>query len=106
MQHFAEDPLNFVGDVRARTANEILKGFRDVQRKEPLLKVPILAIHGTADKITSYTVRVLGKPLRCLRCAPLVEHSSRTMFELECMANITSGPLRRASCSCNTSVRG
>ncbi|CAL8470596.1 g10138 [Coccomyxa elongata] len=55
VKHFAEDPLNFVGDVRARTANEILKGFRDVQRKEALLRVPILAIHGTADKITSYT---------------------------------------------------
>jgi hypothetical protein len=59
VRHFAEDPLNFVGDVRARTANEILKGFRDVQRKEALLTLPILAIHGTADKITSYTVRVL-----------------------------------------------
>ncbi len=55
VKHFAEDPLNFVGDLRARTANEILKGFRDVQRKEALLKIPILAIHGTADKITSYT---------------------------------------------------
>ncbi len=55
VEHFAQDPLNFVGDVRARTANEILKGFRDVQRKEKLLRLPILAIHGTADKITSYT---------------------------------------------------
>ena len=36
--HFAQDPLNFVGDVRARTANEILKGFRDIQRKESLLR--------------------------------------------------------------------
>ena len=52
VQHFAQDPLNFVGDVRARTANELLKGFRDIQRKEKLLKLPILAMHGTADKIT------------------------------------------------------
>ena len=52
VQHFAQDPLNFVGDVRARTANELLKGFRDVQHKEKLLKLPILAMHGTADKIT------------------------------------------------------
>ncbi|CAL5220245.1 g2225 [Coccomyxa viridis] len=55
VQHFAQDPLNFVGDLRARTANEILKGFRDIQKKEKLLRLPILAIHGTADKITSYT---------------------------------------------------
>ena len=53
--HFAQDPLNFVGDLRARTANEILKGFKDVQHKEKQLRLPILAIHGTADKITSIT---------------------------------------------------
>lgn len=62
VQHFADDPLNFVGDVRARTANEILKGFRDVQHKEGALALPILAIHGTADKITSYTVRSCRLP--------------------------------------------
>lgn len=57
VNRFADDVLNFVGNVRARTANEIMRGFRDVQRKEAALTLPILAMHGTADKITSYTVR-------------------------------------------------
>jgi hypothetical protein len=56
VNRFADDALNFVGNVRARTANEIMRGFRDVQRKEAQLTLPILAMHGTADKITSYTV--------------------------------------------------
>lgn len=59
---FVADPLCFVGNVRARTANEFLKGFRDVQRKEAQLVLPILAMHGTADKITSCLVRALHQP--------------------------------------------
>ena len=58
VNRFADDPLNFVGNVRALTANEIMRGFRDIQRKEAQLTVPVLAMHGTADKITSYTVRL------------------------------------------------
>ena len=51
---FAADPLNFVGNVRAKTANELLKGFREVQQRQAELAVPLLALHGTDDHITSY----------------------------------------------------
>ncbi|KAK9826121.1 hypothetical protein WJX81_005243 [Elliptochloris bilobata] len=51
---FAADPLNFVGNVRAKTANELLKGFREVQQRQAELRVPLLALHGTHDHITSY----------------------------------------------------
>lgn len=54
---FAADPLNFVGNVRAKTANELLKGFREVQQRQTELALPLLALHGTQDHITSYPVR-------------------------------------------------
>ena len=46
-----EDPLNNLGNLRARTANEILKGFRHLQRHERELRVPIYAHHGTDDHL-------------------------------------------------------
>ena len=55
---FAADPLNFVGNVRAKTANELLKGFREVQQRQTELQLPLLALHGTQDHITSYPVRL------------------------------------------------
>lgn len=64
VREFVADPLCFVGNVRARTANEFLKGFRDVQRREAELVLPILAMHGTADKITSCLVRSMSPPMR------------------------------------------
>jgi len=54
---FAADPLNFVGNVRAKTANELLKGFREVQARQGELALPLLALHGTADHITSFPAR-------------------------------------------------
>ena len=57
VRSFKEDPYNFVGPVRARTGNELLKGFRDLQAKEHELGLPIYAHHGNADKITSLPVR-------------------------------------------------
>ncbi|KAK9829537.1 hypothetical protein WJX72_006371 [[Myrmecia] bisecta] len=53
VRDFVEDPLNYPGDVRCKTANEILKAFREAQRKEHLLTLPIYAHHGTADLVTS-----------------------------------------------------
>ena len=57
VRSFKEDPYNFVGPVRARTGNELLKGFRDLQAKEHELGLPVYAHHGNADKITSLPVR-------------------------------------------------
>ena len=57
VRSFKKDPYNFVGPVRARTGNELLKGFRDLQAQEHELGLPIYAHHGNADKITSLPVR-------------------------------------------------
>ena len=53
-----EDPLNNLGNLRARTANEILKGFRHLQRHERELRLPIYAHHGTEDHLADVQVRI------------------------------------------------
>lgn len=55
VKDYLNDPLNFIGPVRARTANELMKGFRKVQSHQQELTVPILAVHGTQDRCTSLT---------------------------------------------------
>lgn len=54
---YVNDPLNFVGPVRARTGNELLKGFRAaaaaLAARGGLDAPPLLAIHGDADRCTS-----------------------------------------------------
>lgn len=50
---YVEDPLNIVGNIRARTGNEILHGFRHVNGKERQITLPIYAAHGTNDHTTS-----------------------------------------------------
>lgn len=57
VEDYVNDKLNFVGPVRSRTANEILKGFRAVGRRHSELALPILAVHGTSDHCTSLPVR-------------------------------------------------
>lgn len=53
---YVNDKLNFVGPVRARTGNEILKGFKACDERQAQLKLPILAVHGTRDRCTSLPV--------------------------------------------------
>ena len=53
VEAYRKDPLNFVGNVRARTANELLRGFRAVAPLAPKLAVPALVLFGDADKIAS-----------------------------------------------------
>ena len=61
---YVNDKLNFVGPVRARTGNEILKGFKACDARQAQLKLPILAVHGTHDRCTSLPVG--GLPCRCV----------------------------------------
>lgn len=82
---FVADPLCFVGNVRARTANEFLKGFRDVQRKEAQLALPILAMHGTADKITSCLVGPRATPVCWLLPGSLPRSCCRHGVLCSCM---------------------
>jgi len=59
VQDYVNDKLNFIGPVRARTGNEILKGFRSMEHRQAQLQLPILAVHGTSDRCTSLPVQPL-----------------------------------------------
>jgi hypothetical protein len=63
VQDYVNDKLNFIGPVRARTGNEILKGFRSLEHRQAQLQLPILAVHGTSDRCTSLPVHPLPQNL-------------------------------------------
>lgn len=54
VKDYCDDPLNFHGMVKARVANELLKGFAVLAANTSEYKLSMLAIHGDADKITSF----------------------------------------------------
>lgn len=54
VKDYCDDPLNFHGMVKARVANEMLKGFAVLAANTSEYKLSMLAIHGDADKITSF----------------------------------------------------
>ncbi|KAL6751088.1 alpha/beta-hydrolase [Haematococcus lacustris] len=53
VREYLEDPLNYVDDVKARTGNEVLKGFKAMQKLRSKISVPLYACHGTMDRCTS-----------------------------------------------------
>jgi hypothetical protein len=54
--------------VRARTGNEILKGFRSLEQRQAQLQLPILAVHGTNDRCTSLPVHPLSSNVASICC--------------------------------------
>jgi acylglycerol lipase len=46
------DPLNYKGRMPARTGAELLKATHDIQERMEALTLPLLLIHGTADRLT------------------------------------------------------
>lgn len=50
------DPYNVLGNVRARTANEMLHAFKYVACHESELELPIYAHHGTKDRLANLGV--------------------------------------------------
>ena len=53
---FKADDLNFVGQMRVRTAVELAKGFVAIKEARSGFTMPVYAHHGTADIITSPAV--------------------------------------------------
>lgn len=53
VQEYVEDPLNYVGPVRARTAHQCLAACGEVNRRAPEITVPVYACHGQLDRCTS-----------------------------------------------------
>eukprot|EP00884_Botryococcus_braunii_P017682 jgi/Botrbrau1/4598/Bobra.60_2s0083.1 len=54
VKEYVEDPLNHVGMVKSRVAHEMLKGFGILAANASQYNMPMLALHGDADKITSF----------------------------------------------------
>ena len=69
------DPLLARGNVRARTANEMLRAFAHVRRFGHLVWLPIYAHHGTNDHLASIQVRCrsCGLALRLTRALSLAQ---------------------------------
>eukprot|EP00775_Hariotina_reticulata_P010127 gene10127-10285_t len=53
VQRFVSDPLVFHGDLRVRTGNELLKAMTYLAHHRKQLQLPIYAVHGTNDHVTS-----------------------------------------------------
>jgi len=48
---YVNDPLVYRGRIRARLGAEILKTLQELQRQMPQINLPILIMHGTADRL-------------------------------------------------------
>ena len=53
MEAFKSDPLNWNGRARIRTAVEMIAAGRDALRRASALTIPLLAMHGADDQLTS-----------------------------------------------------
>jgi len=53
VKDYVNDPLNTVGNTKARTGQEVLSAFRALVALTPQFEVPLLALHGTSDHCTS-----------------------------------------------------
>lgn len=50
---WSADPLNYHGKTRMRTASEIVRAGADALKQAPTLTIPLLAMHGADDTLTS-----------------------------------------------------
>lgn len=48
---YRADPLNYLGKIRARTGAELLAATSRVQKKMPTIKLPVLVMQGSEDRI-------------------------------------------------------
>ena len=101
-----EDPLNSQGNVRARTANEMLKAFGHVAQQEKQLVLPIYAHHGEEDRLANLAVRSLAEtqpapaPVRLLGRVPrCLEH---TCGSATLMVSVLVQAVRRMLDNCSS----
>lgn len=53
VEKYVNDPLNYHGKIRARTGAESLAAVERVVAGLPRIALPVLVLHGTADRLTS-----------------------------------------------------
>lgn len=51
---YMNDPLNYLDGTRARTGAEMIKTIKHLSHKFSEMKIPLLALHGTGEKLTDY----------------------------------------------------
>jgi alpha-beta hydrolase superfamily lysophospholipase len=49
---YVNDPLVYRGKIRARFGGEVIKTMQKLPRQMPKINLPILIMHGTADRLT------------------------------------------------------
>jgi acylglycerol lipase len=50
---YVEDPLNFVGNVRVRTARQVERGMNRLKPHYKKITIPVYGLHGESDRCTS-----------------------------------------------------
>eukprot|EP00892_Ulva_mutabilis_P006370 jgi/Ulvmu1/4104/UM019_0083.1 len=53
-QDYVDDPLNYVGPVRVKTARKIEGAMKALKKQYPDFTLPVFGQHGSADKCTSF----------------------------------------------------
>jgi len=48
---YLKDPLNSPGNLSLYTANEVMRGLREIKTRVSEIKVPLLVLHGELDKV-------------------------------------------------------
>ncbi len=51
VEAYENDPLNYLGGILARTGSEVLKSTKQITTQAHSISLPILIMHGTADKL-------------------------------------------------------
>jgi len=49
---YREDPLVYHGKIRARLGGELINAMRKIRKQMPQLKLPVLIMHGSADRLS------------------------------------------------------
>lgn len=51
-EDYDKDPLNYRGGIRAGLGSAMLKGLQEIEERSEELRLPLLILHGTEDKLT------------------------------------------------------
>lgn len=76
---YEEDPLVLHGPVPARTLAELFGAMQSLPQRAPMLREPVLALHGTGDRLVGLddvrsALEALGSPDKTLRSYPGLYH--------------------------------
>ena len=50
---YQDDPMVYRGKIRARLGGELLNAMQEIQSRMPQIKLPVLVMHGSADRLSN-----------------------------------------------------